>query len=236
MTTDLTATRKDEVRQLALDAINGMQSRFFRATVQLETEEEAKYAAGLWPGHRPGSRHRRVHLVLRRPQTRPVATCTGAEPVEIMAFYGGGFSGHGKACRNAWRLPKTEFRQTKKKTVSQLGHHKRNRRTSLRLHLVIKLMANEPVLAFPIYVIAGRDASRWRDGKRSGFKDRPWLIASFATEAEAAACKVGIQMAIHGMLRNVAFLEREEARQVDAEAVAKLPPEVLQHVTIKPFV
>ena len=51
MTTDLTATRKDEVRQLALDAINGMQSRFFRATVQLETEEEAKYAAGLWPGH-----------------------------------------------------------------------------------------------------------------------------------------------------------------------------------------
>lgn len=46
--------RKNEIQQLAIDAINGMGSRFFSTSITLNNEVEAIYAANLWYSKRDG--------------------------------------------------------------------------------------------------------------------------------------------------------------------------------------
>jgi hypothetical protein len=75
--------------------------------------------------------------------------------------------------------------------------------------------------SFPVWLITGRDANRWRLGNKAPLKNRPWLVTTFETEAEARACKIGIQAAIGGMLNNVFYLTNEEGLAADAEFMAR---------------
>ena len=47
---ELTQARKEEIRQIMIDALNGMGSRFFYVRLNFQTIEEAVYAANLWEG------------------------------------------------------------------------------------------------------------------------------------------------------------------------------------------
>lgn len=76
--------------------------------------------------------------------------------------------------------------------------------------------------AYHVWIISGRDANAWLKGKRTGLKNRPWLVGTFATQAEANACKLGITAAIQGAIRNAVFLGHEEAKELDREVVARL--------------
>lgn len=49
MNPQIQPSRKEEIRQEAIDAINSLGSRFFYVEIQLNSLEEAIYAASLWP-------------------------------------------------------------------------------------------------------------------------------------------------------------------------------------------
>lgn len=70
---------------------------------------------------------------------------------------------------------------------------------------------------FPVYIINGRQSTAWMKGKRTGFKDRPWLAGTFDTKAEADAFKLGVAAGIGGGLSYAVFLGREDAAMIDAE-------------------
>lgn len=45
----MTSIRQEEIRQMVIDALNSMGSRFFYVQITLPLAEEAEYAARLWP-------------------------------------------------------------------------------------------------------------------------------------------------------------------------------------------
>ena len=71
---------------------------------------------------------------------------------------------------------------------------------------------------FPVYIINGRASTAWAKGKRTGFKQSPWLAGTFDTKAEADAFKRGVAAGIGGGLTYAVFLGREDAALIDGQA------------------
>jgi hypothetical protein len=84
------------------------------------------------------------------------------------------------------------------------------------------LLSPPPCSQFPIWVLGGRDANTFRKGNMDKIQRRPWKVASFATQAEADACILGIQAAVGGMLTTVAFVDEEMALRIDRNVCTKL--------------
>ena len=63
---------------------------------------------------------------------------------------------------------------------------------------------------FDVYVLNGRDANFFRKHRKLRMHSQPWKVASFITEAEANACKLGISAATQASLNNVVFLSEKD--------------------------
>jgi len=73
----------------------------------------------------------------------------------------------------------------------------------------------------PVWVVSGRDATNYRDGKLDKIKEYPQNISSFKTEAEAVAYKKGLRDAIVRSLNNVAFIDPAEVEGITTEVKKK---------------